>query len=149
MKVKRFLCLLLSTVTLMGVLAACGEQEAPVETTEPPAEGTKLWYAYNTESLMRDLAYEEAMNSRDYTLRMMGVRGEQESAQLMITPDEYVEEYNLKTADLVNENGDKIKKSNIFFISILQSVAYWRPHKSIKKFCVRFAKFKGVTESIY
>ena len=109
---KRILSLILAVV-LMLVPAGCGEETPPATTA--PESGTRLWYAYNTENLMQTERYPEKMESRDSVLRLYGIRGETESVQLMITPDVYVESFELEANDLVSENGDKLKKSNIEF----------------------------------
>ena len=123
---KRFLSSVLALTMLLGVLAGCGNSQT-ASTTQPAAEETvKLWYAYNTENFMQDMQYPEEMKSRDYTLRMYGIRGDTESIQLMITPDKDVTEFNFEIGDLVSQEGEKIRKSNLevfaeWYVSVEQS----------------------------
>lgn len=105
---KKILCLFLSAIMLTGVLAACGGEEAP-----PVQKDVTLWYGYNTENFMQDYEYLELMASRDSTLRMYGIRGDKESAQLIITSLKDIKAFNVKVDDLVNSDGKKIGKSNI------------------------------------
>jgi hypothetical protein len=53
-------------------------------------DDVKLWWAYNTENFMQDQAYDY---NRDKTLRMHGIKGDVESVQLMVTPEEDVTEF--------------------------------------------------------
>lgn len=105
---KKSILLLLAAITLL--LSACGG--GSIEETQPQTPGVKLWYGYNTERFMRDQLYPEKMDTRDYTLRMQGIRGDVESVQLMITPDFEIEEYNFEIDNLVDENGEKFRKGN-------------------------------------
>ena len=123
---KRILTLVLATLLVLPVLAGCGEKEPEVQQAASDDSGVKLWYAYNTENLMQDLEYEDLMEERDYTLRMNGIRGDVESIQLMITPDNNVVSYDLKMVDLTNENGDTFAASNFevfaeWYIEITES----------------------------
>ena len=86
---KKILTLMLAAVMVLGMFAAC---EPKQEELEQP-EGVKLWYGYNTENFMKDNVYPEKMDSRDYKLRMFGIRDEVESIQLMITPDKLITRY--------------------------------------------------------
>lgn len=108
---KKILSLLLAFVILATMFAGCGKKNA--EPTTPQIENVKLWYGYNTERFMQDYAYTEEMESRDSTLRMYGIRGDVESIQLMITPENDVTAYQFEVNDLVNTNGKKIGKSHI------------------------------------
>ncbi len=102
----------MALVILSGILSACGGG-APAATE--PETGVKLHFAYNTEKLMRDHDYGELLSGRDSTLRMHGIRGKTESAQLIITPEEDVKAYNFEIKSLSNENGDKIKDIEVFY----------------------------------
>ena len=109
---KKILCLLLSALMVTGFLAACQTQETPAPTV-PAEEDVKLWYGYNTENFVQDFEYSQQMASRDSTLRMYGIRGDVESAQLIITPKKDIASYNVKVNDLLNADGGKIAKSKI------------------------------------
>ena len=68
-------------------------------------EGVKLWWAYNTENFMQDQVYDY---NRDNTLRMNGIKGDVESVQLMVTPEENVSDYNFAMGDIVTHSGSLI-----------------------------------------
>ena len=87
------------------LLTACsGEKAAPKKKAD-----IALWWAYNTENLMQDMAYPELMADRDHTLRMQGIRNDVESVQLMITPQRDVSSFDFVVDDLKNANGDILK----------------------------------------
>ena len=65
-------------------------------------DGVKLWWAYNTENLMQDLEYDY---DRDRKLRLNGIKGDVESIQLMITPEENVSDYDFAMGDIAAESG--------------------------------------------
>lgn len=112
---KRIVTMLLAVVMLLSLFAACTKQADSTPTQAPTAleaDGIKLWYAFNTENYMQDTYYPE-MESRDYTLRMFGIRGDVESVQLIITPDHNVSEYEFSIKELTTEAGDKIAEKNI------------------------------------
>lgn len=106
---KKIVSVILSVILLLSVLSACG---GDVQETVPETEGVKLWYGYNTENFMRDTEYSEKMDARDYTLRLYGIRGDTESVQLMITPEENVETYDFEVNDLVSAGGEEFSKRN-------------------------------------
>lgn len=99
---NRGIAWMLAVVSLLSLLAGCGGENL---TTQPETEGVKLWHAYNTENLMRDVQYPEKMESRDHTLRLYGIRGDVESVQLMITPEADVESYDFTMDELVSKDG--------------------------------------------
>lgn len=108
---KKVISLILTIVMIAGVFTACGKKDQ--ETTQPqPQDGIRLWYGFNTENFMQDYAYPE-MESRDSTLRMFGIRGDVESAQLIITPDHDIKEYEFSVKELVGPEGEKIAEKNI------------------------------------
>ncbi len=65
-------------------------------------EGVKLWWAYNTENLMQDFTYNY---DRDRKLRLNGIKGDVESIQLMITPEEDVLDYDFTMGDIATQSG--------------------------------------------
>ncbi len=103
---KRILSLTVVFLLAASLFSACGQQEQKIE-------GVELWYGYNTENFMQDWSYPEKSGSRDYTLRMYGIRDEVESVQLMITPEKNVTSYEFTPGDLKNEAGDIFGKDNI------------------------------------
>ena len=94
------LCLALLIVPLS--LISCGQQTPKPENQAAATDGVKLWWAYNTENLMQELTYEY---DRDSTLRFYGLKGEVESVQLMITPDEDVIDFDFKMGDITAQSG--------------------------------------------
>ena len=112
---KKIVTLILASVMLLGMLAACNQPQTAQTTAPQPThevDGVKLWYAYNTENFMQDTYYPQ-MEERDYTLRMFGIRGDVESVQLMITPEHDVAEYEFTLEELTTADGDKIGKDKI------------------------------------
>lgn len=101
--VKRVVSLLLATVLLLA-LCACNQTGGQTDQPQTGEEqsGLKLWWAYNTENLMQDLEYDY---DRDYTLRMHGIKGDVESIQLMITPDQNVAFFDFKMNDVTTTDG--------------------------------------------
>ncbi len=125
-KAKQIMTLLLALALLLPVLSGC--KPGTPDTTEPAADsgGVKLWYAYNTENFMQDLEYDDLMEERDYTLRMSTIKGDVESIQLMITPEDNVVSYDLAFQDLKNESGDVFAAANFeafaeWYIEITES----------------------------
>lgn len=108
---KKILALLLTAVILSSFLVGCQKSPEPVA-TEPVEQPPKFWFAYNTENFMQDMQYPELMESRDSTLRFHTLRGDVESAQLMITAEQNIATYDLKMPNLLNENGDKFSSKN-------------------------------------
>ncbi len=124
-KAKRIMTLLMVLALVLPVFSGC---ESGKTGTEPLAgsSGVKLWYGYNTENFMQDLEYEDQMEERDYTLRMSTIRGDVESIQLMITPDNNVISYDITFQDLKNENGDVYAATNLeafaeYYIEVTES----------------------------
>lgn len=107
---KKILAMVLSAMMLLSMLSACGSK--PDTSSEQEIEGVKLWYGFNTENFMQDSVYPE-MEERDYKLRMFGIRGDVESVQLMITPEENVREYEFEIKELKTADGEKISGKNI------------------------------------
>ena len=97
---KKFLSLILVLTVLCSGFSACG-----VGKDESKPENVKLWWAYNTENLMKDIQYPELMEHRDAALRMGGIRGDVESVQLMITPGENVGSFDFQMGDLTSSDG--------------------------------------------
>lgn len=108
---KKFVSVILVIVMLLSLFSACQKVEKKPE--PPVTEGVKLWYGYNTERFMQDYAYTEEMESRDYTLRMYGIRGDVESVQLIITPETDVASYSFAVNDLTTAEGAKIDNEKI------------------------------------
>lgn len=107
MKKQRLLSLVLALSSLISLLCACGSSQ---EDVLPETPGVQLWHAYNTENLMQDIAYPELAENRDYKLKMYGIRGDVESAQLMITPEKVVYDFEFEMQDLTGPEGAILSK---------------------------------------
>ena len=105
---KKKICFVLVLLMLAAIFVGCGKEDTPQK-----PETVKLWYGYNTENFMQDYEYTEVMESRDSTLRMYGIRGDVESAQLIITPKNDVQTYTVEVEDLLNADGKKIGKNKV------------------------------------
>lgn len=108
-KVKKILVFLMAMTMVLPLFTACKEERQNIAEKPAQEDAVKLWYAYNTENLMQDLAYPELMAERDATLRMQCIRNDVESIQLMITPSVDVVSYDFKMGELKNANGDVMK----------------------------------------
>lgn len=104
---KKLVSLLLAMVAMLPVLGGCTRSDTQVQ--EQPEPAVKLWWAYNTENLMQDVEYPKLMEQRDASLQMHGIRGDVESVQLMITPEETVGSFDFQMGDLKNTAGDVLK----------------------------------------
>lgn len=106
---KKMVSLGLATL-LLSSAALVGCQEEEVSTA-------KVWSALSTEKYMQ--SYEAGhdmlskMGKTQAKLDFVGMRGETQSMQLMITANEYVKGYNLATADLKTSDGTTLSKENI------------------------------------
>lgn len=99
---KKGLLYRLSAVLLIAImLSGCAEGTKTPGTVQP-ADGVKLWWAYNTENFMQDTKYDL---DRDSTLRMEGIRGDVESVQLMVTPEKDVVSFDFTMGDVKSESG--------------------------------------------
>lgn len=110
---KRFVCFLL-VFALVLPLFGCGAQSAQTQTTQPVAdENVKLWWAYSTENLLKDISYDY---DRDSTLRLYAIKGETESIQLMITPKNNVDNFDFTMNEVTSDSGATIsdKQFEIF-----------------------------------
>ena len=125
MRIKRILSFVLLAVMSVSLLAGC-KKDQKEQATGIQNQSVKLWYAYNTENLMKDLEYPELMAQRDSTLRMYAVRNDTETVQLMITPSKNVVSYDVQVYDLKSSNGDTLKAENLsvyatWYVEILES----------------------------
>lgn len=114
---KKLLALLLVLVMVLPVFAGCNG-DGKQQTSNQQGDSVKLWYAYNTENLMRDLEYPEKMEERDSTLRLYGVRNDAETIQLMITPSINIISYDMVMEDLTSENGTVFAAENFELFAV-------------------------------
>ena len=105
---KKRLTGLLALVMLLSMIAGCGAGQTP------QTEGVKLWYGYNTDRLLQDVTYTDYMEQRSSTLRMYGIRGDVESAQLIITPEEAVTAFDFELEVLESADGEKLRDIEVF-----------------------------------
>lgn len=124
-QMKRVLSFALTTALTLSLLAGCKQGESGT-TGNNQSESVKLWYAYNTENLMKDVEYPELIAERDSTLRMHCVRNDVETVQLMITPSINVSSFDFVVADLKNANGDVLTADNFklyaaWYVEVLES----------------------------
>ena len=124
-RMKRAVSMMLTVVLSLSVLAGCKPGDG--EKTQAGQEETvKLWYAYNTENLMKDLEYPDLIAERDSTLRMYCVRNDVETVQLMITPSINITSFDFVIADLKNANGDVLSADHFnlyaaWYVEVLES----------------------------
>lgn len=124
-RMKRAVSMMLTVVLSLSVLAGCKPVDG--EKTQAGQEETvKLWYAYNTENLMKDLEYPELIAERDSTLRMHCLKNDVETVQLMITPSINITSFDFVIADLKNANGDVLSADNFnlyaaWYVEVLES----------------------------
>ncbi len=100
-KYKKITGGVLCLAMILGIFTGCKNQDSVQNGT------VKLWWAYNTENFMQDMEYDL---ERDYTLRMSGIRGDVESVQLMITPQNDISNFTLEMDDIEDEKGNIIGK---------------------------------------
>lgn len=100
---KKYVCLVMVAVVVL--ICICGCQPKPEQNAEDLP--VKLWWAYATENLLQDMQYDY---DRDSTVRFYGIRGETEAMQLMITPKDPVDKFDLEINDLTSENGDELSE---------------------------------------
>lgn len=125
MRIKRILSFVLLAVMSVSLLAGC-KKDQKEQAPGNQNQSVKLWYAYNTENLMKDLEYPELMAERDSTLRMHCLKNDVETVQLMITPSFNVSSFDFQVADLKNENGETLNAENLkiyaaWYIEITES----------------------------
>lgn len=125
MRIKRILSFVLLAVMSVSLLAGC-KKDQKEQATGNQNQSVKLWYAYNTENLMKDLEYPELMAERDSTVRMYCVRNDVETAQLMITSSGNIASFDFVMGDLKNEKGDILAASNLniyvpWYVEVMES----------------------------
>lgn len=124
-RMKQTVSALLAAILSLSLLAGC-EKGKPAPAAAQQSDSVKLWYAYNTENLMKDLEYTELMAQRDSTVRMYCVRNDVETAQLMITPSVNVVSFDFVMGDLKTANGDMLAAANIkmytpWYVEVVES----------------------------
>lgn len=122
---KGFISLILAVVLSTAMLAGCKSGNKDSSATAQHGE-VKLWHAYNTENLMKDVEYPDLMESRDSTLRMYCVKNDVETVQLMITPSVNIVSFDFQMTDLTNAFGDLLKADAFslyapWYVEVLES----------------------------
>ena len=124
-RMKQAVSMMLTVVLSLSVLAGCKQGDGG-KAQAGQDDSVKLWHAYNTENLMKDVEYPELIAKRDSTLRMHCGRNDVETVQLMITPSTNVSSFDFVVADLKNANGDVLTADN-FIHSALSGKLYSHP----------------------
>ena len=106
-RMKKTAALVLATALSLSMFAGCKDEKG--DSSAKQKDSVKLWYAYNTENLMKDVEYPELIEARDSTLRMHCLKKDVETVQLMVTPSVNVASFDFKMNDLKNANGDILK----------------------------------------
>jgi len=124
-RIKTVISLLLVSVSVVSMLTGCKSKNNG-DAANAQAGKVKLWYAYNTENLMKDVEYPELMDTRDSTLRMHCVKNDVETAQLMITPSINITAFDFRMNDLKNAAGDVLKAESFnvyipWYVEVLES----------------------------
>lgn len=109
---KMVLTLGVLCATLSGCNTNATSQMGVVDTTTPP--DVEVWSAYSTAKVMQDPALNVNHKKMAAVIDVASCLGEEEDGQLIITANEKVDWYSLKTADLKNENGDVFSTDNIW-----------------------------------
>ncbi len=107
---KRKVSFILAFVMVLLTLCSCGQTTPEQPAGEGEQKQLKLWWAYNTENFMQDYEYDY---DRDSTLRIHGIKGEVESAQLIVTPDKDIVSFDFSVSDLSAADGSCISADNI------------------------------------
>ena len=125
MKLRRILSCILVSAMAVSLLAGCKDNKEDTASVNSN-DSVKLWYAYNTENLMKDVEYPELMAERDSTVRMYCVRNDVETAQLIITPSIDIASFDFVMGDLKKENGDILSAENFklyaaWYVEVMES----------------------------
>lgn len=123
-RMKKTAALVLATALSLSMFAGCKNEKG--DSSAKQKDSAKLWYAYNTENLMKDVEYPELIEARDSTLRMHCLKNDVETVQLMITPSVNVTSFDFHMKDLTNENGDVLKADTFnlyaaWYVEVLES----------------------------
>ena len=100
---KKTIILAMVCIMAFSAFAGCND-DTPVNPVEMPTD--KIWSAPNTKIYRRD---EEPTQYNDAKLSFVGVKGEVESAQFLVTAADNIDAYSVEVGDALHENGkDKI-----------------------------------------
>lgn len=102
---KKIVCLFLSAILLSACVIAAG-----CNTDKNESGSAIVWSALSTEKYMRDKTPETYTEAK---LDFVGVKGETQSMQLMLTAKKDIKGFNLTAGELSGENGAKIDVSAI------------------------------------
>jgi len=124
-RTKKVVALALTAAISLSALAGCKDESQDSQAGNSK-ESVQLWYAHNTENLMKDVEYPELIEARDSTLRMHCLKNDVETVQLMVTPSENVASFDMQMKDLKNENGDVLTADNFnlyaaWYVEVLES----------------------------
>ena len=124
-RMKQAVSMILTAALSLSLLVGC-KNDGNNSAVSNEDDSVKLWYAYNTENLMKDLEYSELIAERDSTLRMHCLKNDVETVQLMITPSINITSFDFVIADLKNANGDVLSADNFnlyaaWYVEVLES----------------------------
>ncbi len=109
--------LALTMISSAGLFGGC-TNESNKEGTE--GEYATVWSALSTEKYMQlykeeasKAAFDARMGKTEAKLDFVGMKGETQSAQLMITANKYIKGFDLDVSDLTDASGNKIAAENI------------------------------------
>lgn len=124
-RTKQAASMILTVVLSISLFAGCKPGDGGTNQVQQE-DSVKLWYAYNTENLMKDVEYPELIAERDSTLRMHCLKNDVETVQLMITPSINITSFDFVIADLKNANGDVLSADNFnlyaaWYVEVLES----------------------------
>ncbi len=96
----------------VGLLGGCTEESS--------GDYATVWGALSTEKYMQSYkeesskaAFEARMGKTAARLDFVGMKGETQSSQLMITANRYIKGFDLDVADLTDANGNKLEAANV------------------------------------
>ncbi len=111
---KKITKILLGLGVLTTVLSSCNTNDSstPVVGANPP--DVEVWGTYSTAKVIQDPEYNVNHEKLAATIDVASCLGEEEDGQLIITANERVDWYSLKTAELKTANGDTFSTDNIW-----------------------------------
>ena len=103
--VKRLISVFLVSVFVFTI-SSCKSEQNEIDTKE----NVIVWATEGTRKILQEVDYSSLHDKK--TLEIKAFRNEFEAAQIIITPNENIENYSISLADLKNEQGDVLSKDN-------------------------------------
>lgn len=109
---KRIAALTTCFIAAFSLIAgSCGQTQSTSQQQQQEKEGqVVVWTARGTEKIKQDADY--SARHEDKVLSISAFRNEYESAQIVMTADGNIKEYEVETADLKNAAGDVLSKDS-------------------------------------